>query len=81
MAPAMSEHPTPDSRSLKELPDTVCDLPPVSASSQQDTLGRHGDLVTGLKSTPKSVPCSYLYDAHGSALYDKVCLVQKWVPF
>ena len=31
-------------------------------------------LLAGLRSSPKTVPCSFLYDSRGSALYDQVSL-------
>ena len=43
-----------------------------SAPSNNSPLKEHSELVTGLTATPKSVPCSYLYDQLGSELYDKV---------
>ena len=33
---------------------------------------QHRELISGLKCSPKSIPCSYLYDPLGSELYDQV---------
>lgn len=31
------------------------------------------DILAGLKSTPKTIPAKYLYDAEGSRLFDRIC--------
>ncbi len=36
------------------------------------------DVISGLQSTPRSVPCKYLYDARGSALFDAICRTEDY---
>ena len=45
---------------------------PLTACREDNAPDGHLDLLSGLRSSPKSVPCSYLYDAYGSELYDQV---------
>jgi dimethylhistidine N-methyltransferase len=37
-------------------------------------------LVAGLSRTPKSIPCRFLYDARGSALFDQICDLPEYYP-
>ena len=45
---------------------------------------RHGDAAfalafsDGMARRPKSVPCKYFYDAHGSALFDRICELPEY---
>jgi L-histidine Nalpha-methyltransferase len=38
------------------------------------------DVVAGLSSNPKTLPCKYLYDARGSELFDAICELQDYYP-
>ncbi|PSB15681.1 L-histidine N(alpha)-methyltransferase [Phormidesmis priestleyi ULC007] len=38
------------------------------------------DLIAGLKQTPKTLPCRYLYDDRGSALFEKICDLPEYYP-
>jgi dimethylhistidine N-methyltransferase len=38
------------------------------------------DVVAGLTSTPKSLPCKYFYDAAGSALFERICETPEYYP-
>lgn len=38
---------------------------------QESTFRR--DVLQGLRSRPRTLPCKYLYDERGSALFDKIC--------
>lgn len=38
----------------------------------------HADVVCGLRETPKSLPCKYFYDAHGSQLFDAICELPEY---
>ncbi len=38
------------------------------------------DVLTGLASSPKTLPCKYLYDAHGSKLFDQICELPEYYP-
>jgi len=37
-------------------------------------------LLGGLRSTPKRIPCKYLYDAEGSLLFEKICTLPEYYP-
>lgn len=37
-------------------------------------------LVVGLRAVPKRVPCKYLYDAEGSALFERICDLPEYYP-
>ncbi len=38
------------------------------------------DIVAGLTRAQKSLPCSYFYDARGSALFEEICLQPEYYP-
>jgi len=48
--------------------------PPAEARSFAD------DVLVGLSSQPKSLPCKYLYDARGSALFDAITELDEYYP-
>lgn len=52
---------------------------PDSLNFQSEVYEEHADLLIGLRSCPKTIPCSYLYDAAGSALYDQVSMFGAYV--
>jgi dimethylhistidine N-methyltransferase len=37
-------------------------------------------VATGLSRTPKSIPSHFLYDAQGSALFDRICALPEYYP-
>ncbi len=37
-------------------------------------------LFTGLSARRKSIPCRFLYDAHGSALFEQICRLEDYYP-
>lgn len=37
-------------------------------------------LISGLRKTPKELPCKYFYDAEGSALFDRICELPEYYP-
>jgi dimethylhistidine N-methyltransferase len=37
-------------------------------------------VLNGLGRTPKSIPCKFLYDARGSALFEEICLLPEYYP-
>lgn len=39
-----------------------------------------GDVIAGLEARPKTLPCKYLYDDRGSALFDAICAVPEYYP-
>jgi len=38
------------------------------------------DVIAGLSATPKTIPCKYLYDAHGSKLFDEITTLDEYYP-
>ncbi|MCA9132195.1 MAG: L-histidine N(alpha)-methyltransferase [Planctomycetales bacterium] len=38
------------------------------------------DVLAGLSAAQKSLPCKYLYDARGSALFDRICELEEYYP-
>ena len=38
------------------------------------------DCIAGLSSNPKSLPCKWLYDDLGSALFERICTVAEYYP-
>src|SRR5580704_14640851 len=36
------------------------------------------DVIDGLRTTPKSLPCKYFYDQHGSELFDRICQLDEY---
>jgi L-histidine Nalpha-methyltransferase len=47
-------------------------------SHEQDGRQFLADVIAGLQSTPRSIPCKYLYDARGSALFDAICRTRDY---
>jgi len=39
-----------------------------------------GDILAGLRSTPRTLPCKYFYDERGSALFDAICELDEYYP-
>jgi dimethylhistidine N-methyltransferase len=37
-------------------------------------------VLNGLGRTPKSIPCKFFYDAHGSALFEEICRLPEYYP-
>ncbi len=44
------------------------------------TSGFADALVHGLSQPKKSIPCRFLYDARGSALFDRICRLEEYYP-
>lgn len=38
------------------------------------------DIREGLSKDPKSIPCKYFYDAHGSRLFEQICSTPEYYP-
>ena len=52
-------------------------LPPVV--SQRSVSGRFlHDVIDGLTTQPKALPCKYLYDKRGSELFDRICELKEY---
>ena len=39
-----------------------------------------GEVVAGLESSPKTLPCKYFYDARGSEIFDRICELEEYYP-
>ena len=37
-----------------------------------------GDIIAGLSSDPRSLPCKYFYDERGAALFQKICELPEY---
>ncbi|TWT93001.1 L-histidine N(alpha)-methyltransferase [Neorhodopirellula pilleata] len=48
-------------------------------ATSPDLAFRH-DVLTGLRQTRKILPCKYLYDETGSALFDQICGLDEYYP-
>lgn len=46
----------------------------------QDDRNEGEDLLAGLCGSPRTVPCRYLYDEKGSALFEKICETPEYYP-
>ena len=55
--------------------DSITAPPQVSAPESADFLS---DVVTGLSSNPRTIPCKYFYDAQGAALFQKICELPEY---
>jgi dimethylhistidine N-methyltransferase len=40
----------------------------------------HTAVISGLRETPKTLPCKFLYDAEGSRLFDRICELPEYYP-
>lgn len=38
------------------------------------------DVIAGLSAVPKTLPCKYFYDAHGSELFEEICATPEYYP-
>src|SRR4029453_2416882 len=47
----------------------------VSATELSDFLT---DVIAGLSSNPRTIPCKYFYDARGAALFQKICELPEY---
>jgi L-histidine N-alpha-methyltransferase len=55
--------------------DLITALPQVSAPESADFLA---DVVAGLSSDPRTIPCKYFYDERGAALFQKICELPEY---
>lgn len=51
---------------------------PLESPHSDDDGDFAGALVAGLRRVPKRVPCKYLYDAAGSALFERICELPEY---
>jgi L-histidine N-alpha-methyltransferase len=55
----------------------------VETVNHLDPRGKHDmawDIIEGLKSSPKRIPCKYFYDAHGSKIFERICRLPEYYP-
>ena len=55
--------------------DSITALPHVSTPESADFLS---DVILGLSSNPRTIPCKYFYDAQGAALFQKICELPEY---
>jgi dimethylhistidine N-methyltransferase len=55
--------------------DSITALPQVSAPESADFLA---DVIAGLSSNPRTLPCKYFYDERGAALFQKICELSEY---
>jgi dimethylhistidine N-methyltransferase len=60
---------------MSAAPDLLRD--PLGESS---TARFRADVLRGLSRRPKEIPCKYLYDARGSALFEEICGLAEYYP-
>jgi dimethylhistidine N-methyltransferase len=53
---------------------------PGPVTSRPDAAGFLADALAGLRRPRKELPCKYLYDAAGSALFDAICETPEYYP-
>jgi dimethylhistidine N-methyltransferase len=56
------------------MTQTAAPLAPLPTSAFQD------DVLAGLARQPKSLPCKYFYDEHGSELFARICQLEVYYP-
>ncbi|NMG36205.1 L-histidine N(alpha)-methyltransferase [Azoarcus sp. TTM-91] len=49
-------------------------------AAEDSTQDFAGALLAGLHAQPKRVPCKFLYDAEGSALFERICELPEYYP-
>src|SRR5574338_272534 len=55
--------------------DSITALPQVSAPESAEF---HADVISGLSSNPRTLPCKYFYDARGAMLFQKICELPEY---
>ncbi|KIG12707.1 hypothetical protein DB30_01065 [Enhygromyxa salina] len=64
--------------SSKKTPSIARALHAIAPPSEDRSFAQ--DVVLGLSSTPKRLPCKYFYDARGSALFDQITELPEYYP-
>src|SRR5262245_54000058 len=55
--------------------DSITALPQVSTPESAEFLA---DVIAGLSSDPRTIPCKYFYDERGAALFQKICELPEY---
>jgi dimethylhistidine N-methyltransferase len=74
--PRPAHAPVTATSSVTALPSNA--LPLLDLAPAADDLRR--DVLDGLAQQPRSVPCKYFYDDHGSRLFDQICGLPEYYP-
>ncbi len=59
--------------SLSQRPPAMLEQPVSSSSFREEVL-------SGLSSSPKSLPCKFFYDQRGSELFERICELEEYYP-
>ncbi len=54
------------------------EMPAIASASETRSFAE--DVIFGLSSAPKRLPCKYFYDARGSALFDRITELDEYYP-
>ena len=54
------------------------ELPAIASAAESRSFAE--DVILGLSSRPKQLPCKYFYDARGSALFDRITELDEYYP-
>ncbi|MFO7565825.1 MAG: L-histidine N(alpha)-methyltransferase [Enhygromyxa sp.] len=54
------------------------EMPAIASPTEERSFAE--DVLFGLASAPKSLPCKYFYDARGSALFDRITELDEYYP-
>lgn len=62
------------------MPDDVKTLDHPPLAEADDLAAFRADVLAGLSTEQKTLPCKYLYDDRGSALFDEICTLPEYYP-
>jgi dimethylhistidine N-methyltransferase len=60
------------------MPTMPRELPAIASPAEERSFA--DDVIIGLSSAPKRLPCKYFYDARGSALFDRITELDEYYP-
>ena len=76
---------TPDLKAISTRKSVALPVPPVAAPaaapSPAPQQAEYTGLLSALRCSPKQLPCSFLYDARGSELYEQITQLEEYYPF
>jgi L-histidine N-alpha-methyltransferase len=59
---------------------TIAPTVPSTLDLSPDADSFLGDVIAGLSSRPRELPCKYFYDERGSRLFDRICELPEYYP-
>jgi dimethylhistidine N-methyltransferase len=65
---------------VNPVPEDILSAAASESPLASDTADFARALVDGLSAVPKRVPCKFLYDAAGSALFERICTLAEYYP-